>query len=155
MQFLPIPKDLPREAMHMLSVAINGATGNFKAFDYVFPVILFVKQGKPGTVAMPMDGTEDKDKVALVLGNLRKDCDAVCMISEAWIVNFAKHPEAKYVEGESLENHPCREEVVTVNLYIKNRMLSFDAPILRNPSKLGEWYLRNDSAKNKIEGRFA
>lgn len=119
------------------------------------PEVFFIKQGKVGLMAtefLDKFNGKDKDQFAKMLNNLRGDCDAVLLAIEAWT--------SKAKKGDKLiapRKDPNREETLLVQVYIKGRTLMFSAPITRNPTAIGDWALRFDTAKegDRIEGRFA
>jgi len=115
------------------------------------PHIIFSKQGKVGQIVpSQFKGEMEKDGMAAVIRNLRRDCDFLAFICEAWI--SASTQDKKAVYPARLD--PQRTEAVMVTVYAVKEQEIWRAEITRNPTKLGEW-VRMDVEGSSVAGRFA
>jgi hypothetical protein len=97
------------------------------------PQIVFSKHGQIGFMLVAdMQTEDDKDGVAAILDNFRRDCDIVCFVSEAWV-------------GKGLKikprDHPERKEVIVIVITAKTgRREVWTADIIRERVvNLGDW----------------
>lgn len=140
-----------RQTMEIFMVA---AKENFNQDGRVMPVIIV---GKGNDVYPQAVSMEDKDAVAADIQRYKQLGDWVVFINEAWVLRGGKHEDLAKAAEEGLANHPRRTEALIMSIYTRTRTIAFVCDIEREPTKLGEWALMNDSATSphRYEGRFA
>jgi len=153
---------LSEDAIELAGVAMSKQTWMVLLGEQNAPGAMFVKQGKLGIMLTEFPdelGSKPKDAFAAMIRNLRRDCDAVAFVSEMWMAKYRDKKKADFKSGDYVRptDHPDRQECCMVILYVGNRKLMFIAFIHRNPTRVDDWILHLDSAKEDqgIEGRFA
>lgn len=138
----------------------TGLSGHlFSLGHQIRPTILFSKHGKQGVAIIPtMANTTEKDCVAKMINNFRKDCEIVAFLTEVWMFRAKSTEEADAAcAAETLETVPGRIECVAITFYLpKNRQILVAADIHRNPDRLDPWRVHGDTGDgSKSCGRFA
>lgn len=151
---MKINPPVSKEAMHLIYTAVDGARTIFNRGRQIAPMVLFRKHGKVGIMAVSQfDNGKDKDVVAVVLGQLRQDSDAVAFVSEVWLRQTADPNDIKLPSTD-----PKRTEAVNVCVYVRERTLCIMADITRHPDRLGPFEVRIDTANpdtgRPLGGRF-
>ncbi len=152
-----LQRTMSEEAFALLATAIRGAFMNFVINGTVLPILLVIDNyHKLSIHPTPM---HNKDNVAAVIRALRKETIAMALVHESWKVRTDKEHYEQDMEMAAtvgLEDHPNRTEVVSVSFYVGKRTVLLEAPISRNPNKLGEFKVMDDTTipSSTLSGRF-
>lgn len=130
----------PQQAL--LDGSLEAARRTFLEDGYLTPKIAFLKGGKIGLIGVGAFASDaDKDRVAGLLGHLRRDCEAVTFAAEGWHSDYSDRPLPPHYVRPSQD--PQRQEVLMVMLYVPGQPARlWWAAILRTGGSmpgLGEW----------------